>query len=82
MKPYGRIRWIDSYEDAPSDAYILREMGDLTVRLEHYSQQNMEILSEFPRGAFGNLESTLIESRKIMGNKRTIWVERPPVGPF
>ena len=80
MKAYGRVRYVTSYEDAPDKAYIIREMGDLTVRLEYYwPPDHMEILTEFPQGAFSEdkLESTLIEARKIMGNKKTLWVERP-----
>lgn len=80
MKPYGRIRNIESFEDAPEEAYIIREMGDLTVRLEYYWKPNgMTLLHEFPQGSFfeWNFEKTLIEARKIMKNKKILWVERP-----
>ena len=77
MKEYGRIRYITSYEEAPDKSYILRQMGDLTARLEYYSD-HIEILSEFLQGAFfeGNLHSTLLECRQIMGNNKTLHVLR------
>ena len=79
MKEYGRIRMVDSYVDAPKCAYIIREMGDFTVRLEHYDSDQMDILKEYPTGSFDHkcFEKTLVDARKLMGCNKTLWVERP-----
>ena len=79
MKEYGRVRWINSYEEAPEDAYVVRELFDSSVRLEHYANNCCEVLRDFPCFSFSevNFKDTLTRCRTIMGNRRTLWVEVP-----
>ena len=81
MKPYGKIRYIDYYDDAPASArYILRQITG-SVIFERYFKQSSEILLEFPLNSIENkkeLCSTLTKCREIISPDRSmIWVEKP-----
>ena len=87
MKAYGKIKFIESIMDAPKDAYIIRKLGDGSVRLEHYyikeGENHKDTLKDYPVGAFGQFEifdddeefeETLIDARQVIGNRRIIHV--------
>lgn len=80
----GKIRFVESYEDAPKNSFVIRQMEDKTVRLEHYSligcnKEVQEILHDFPAYSFyrENFKNTLIEARKLVGSNKCIYVVVP-----
>ncbi len=83
MKKIKKVKYVDSYVDAPKNAqYILRRTcGDAEWELEEYSEDGEYTLNE----TFISYDSTLPEdfhamlqkSRALMPDKATLWVEKP-----
>lgn len=81
MPEYGPIKWIDYYWEVPQNAeYLVREDSHFTVRLELLrGLKSSVVLKLFDAGSLEKdiFESTLTECRKIIGNEKTMWVEKP-----
>lgn len=83
-KAYGRVRWVDDYNEAPESAeYILRPTGAFYTtewRFEKYDGYcDYKLLKVFPSDAMigDNRVATLISCRELANCNKTIYVERP-----
>lgn len=79
---YGKVRYIDSYVDAPENAeYILRQLTDDSSVLEKYVNGDAIAieLATFPFDAYykETFFDTLVECRKVINCSKIIWVEKP-----
>ena len=79
MADYGRIRYVESYMDAPQIAqFIIRERFGEVV-FERYSD-DIYTLAVFPNHVFcfkKDFEEMLTKCRKLISSSQTIWCECP-----
>lgn len=76
----GVVRYIDDYTDAPNSAeFIVRQLSDGSVVLEHYFEGDSEELKNFPFDSYwkDNFSKTLSECRRIVDCPKIMWVEKP-----
>ncbi len=78
MEKRPKIRFVDSYEDAPDNArYILRYQIDGSWLLQEYQDEVQSDLGEFRDVVHEKFHTILEECLKLMDTNFTLWVEKP-----
>lgn len=80
MANYGKVRYVESYEDAPAGAeYIFRKCSDGFGILQRYTKNDHIDLYRcwFEENEKDNFQAMLVEVRKHMPANKLLYVQKP-----